>query len=494
MPAPAEPGFQALPDLLAPHCDAEDWHLLKALLTFTAHMFWCSRVDTGEEYYSRQWLDFTGADSIARIRRLDLVHPDDRERARESWHRSLASGAPYECEYRLRHHSGGYRWIRSIGRAERDGSGRILAWYGSCTDVHDRVVAREALLDSQSKFHRIIDAMPHIVWSMDGGGRRPDYYNKRWYEFTGLPEGTLEGPEWQTLYWPEDIERVVAAWRHSRETGNPYEAEYRLRHHSGEYRWIESRGRAERRADGTVLRWYGTCTDIHERVLAREAAQASEQRAQHMLDAIPHVIWTADPQGRVDYLSNQWRRFFPTQDDLADPDRWIGMIHPDDMEKVGPAWFHSMATGEPFDQEMRIRVGESERWISSRGVAEKDETGRILRWYGTCTDVHQRVLAQQALDASERLNRGMIEASPDCVSLLDLDGTVLLVNAATQRLYGKTQEELVGQNWAKRFRASVKDAEAALRKARRGGVGRLTIHTTLPGRGSAWKLRMQSRR
>ncbi|HEX4739351.1 MAG TPA: EAL domain-containing protein [Allosphingosinicella sp.] len=479
LPLSGRPLAEAAPD---------GWRSLPGLLAYTPHMLWCCRTDSGEEYYSRQWLDFTGAEGFEEaggVRRIDLVHPDDRERAEAAWQRSLRTGAPYQCEYRLRHRDGGYRWIRSVGRPERDVSGRVIAWYGSCTDVHDRVVAGEALRESESKFHRILNAMPHIVWSIEADGRRPDYYNRRWYEFTGLPEGSTGGPEWDGLYWAEDVERVAGAWRRSRETGEPYEAEYRLRHHSGEYRWVESRGRAERGADGIVLRWYGTCTDVHDRVLAREAARASERRAQHILDAIPHVIWTADPEGRVDYLSNQWRRFFPKREDLADADRWIGMIHPDDMERVGKAWFHSMATGVPFEQEMRITAGERERWISSRGLPQRDADGRILRWYGTITDVHQGVLAQQALEASERLNRGMIEASPDCVSLLDLDGNVLLANAATQRVYGKSQEELVGGNWTRRVPAYTRETEAALRKARRGGVGRFAAYASPSGEGPA---------
>jgi diguanylate cyclase (GGDEF)-like protein/PAS domain S-box-containing protein len=580
---------------------------LRALLAVTPHMFWSCDLGTGEDYYSPQWTEFTGVEKIGAPDGAgwsELVHPDDRERALLAWQRSLDSGAPYEHEHRLRHRGGSYHWVRCAAMPERDAAGRILAWYGSCTDVHQAVVAKEALRESQSKFHRIMDAMPHIVWSMAAGEKRPDYYNKRWYEFTGLPEQSLEGEEWEGLFCAEDV-GATEAWRRSRESGEPFQAEYRLRHHSGEYHWVESRGRAERGADGEILRWYGTCTDIHQRVLAREAAQASERRAQQILDAVPHVIWTADPEGHVDYLSDQWRHFFPTSEDLASKERWFELINSDDIEKVSAAWRHSMATGEPFEAEMRIRtdagerwivshgvaqrdaegrilrwygtfsdihervlalqaldaserraqavldavphvvwaadadgridflsnqwrryfassddlaaderwlqtihpddaervaiawarsiasgepfeaemrirVQDGDRWILSRGVPEKDEEGRTLRWYGTCTDIHQRVLAQQALDASERLNREMIEASPDCVSLLDLDGVVLLANEATQRLYGKSQEELIGRNWASRFTTHAKEAESALRRARRGEVGRLTVHRGAP--------------
>ncbi|MDB5693693.1 MAG: hypothetical protein JWO81_2756, partial [Alphaproteobacteria bacterium] len=319
----------------------------------TPHMFWSYHLDTGEEYFSRQWKSFTGVAEFGRSdggRRLDLVHPDDRERARIAWHHSLATGAPYEIEYRLRHHGGGHRWILSVGAAERDDRGEIVAWYGSCTD-------------------------------------------------------------------------------------------------------------------------------INEAVLAREAAAASDRRARTILDSVPHVIWTADSEGRIDFLSNQWRRFFPATEELGTGERWLQAIHPDDLGRVATAWQRAVATGEPFMAELRVRVGEGERWILSHSVAEKDEEGRILRWYGTCTDIHDNVLARQALDASERLNREMIEASPDCVSLLELDGTVVLVNETTLRVYGRSQEDMVGRRWSDRFTGTEKaEAVAAVRQARRGSVGRLLVH------------------
>ncbi len=115
----------------------------------------------------------------------------------------------------------------------------------------------------QITFRQLADAMPQMVWSTLPDGSH-DYYNARWYEFTGAPPGSTDGEGWNDMFHPDDQERAWGIWRHSLETGEPYEIEYRLRHHSGEYRWTLGRALPVRDETGTIIRWVGTCTDIHE--------------------------------------------------------------------------------------------------------------------------------------------------------------------------------------------------------------------------------------
>ena len=123
--------------------------------------------------------------------------------------------------------------------------------------------ARNALRESDLKFQTLADAFPHMVWSTLPDGFH-DYYNLRWYEFTGVPDGSTDGEGWNGMFHPEDQERAWERWRHSLETGDPYEIEYRLRHRSGEYRWVLGRAMPMRDENGRIIRWMGTCTDIHE--------------------------------------------------------------------------------------------------------------------------------------------------------------------------------------------------------------------------------------
>jgi len=112
-------------------------------------------------------------------------------------------------------------------------------------------------------FQQLANAMPQMVWSTLPDGFH-DYYNAQWYEFTGVAEGSTDGEGWSGMFHPDDQEKAWARWRHSLRTGEVYEIEYRLRHHSGAYRWTLGRALAIRNEDGEIVRWVGTCTDIHE--------------------------------------------------------------------------------------------------------------------------------------------------------------------------------------------------------------------------------------
>ncbi len=122
-------------------------------------------------------------------------------------------------------------------------------------------------------FRALADLMPQLVWSTTPDGYH-DYFNSRWYEYTGMPRGGEQGWNWKSLLHPEDHERAVAVWARSLETGAPYEIEYRLRHAAdGAYRWFLGRALPSRDEGGRIRRWFGTCTDIDD--ARRDAAAAS---------------------------------------------------------------------------------------------------------------------------------------------------------------------------------------------------------------------------
>ena len=150
------------------------------------------------------------------------------------------------------------------------------------------IATPNALRESEAGFRTLADTMPQMVWSTLPDGFH-DYYNQRWYEFTGVPEGSTDGEGWNGMFHPDDQERAWARWRHSLATGEPYEIEYRLRHHSGDYRWTLGRALPIRDAKGQILRWFGTCTDIHE-PSAAEQNEILRRELSHRIKNIFAVI------------------------------------------------------------------------------------------------------------------------------------------------------------------------------------------------------------
>ncbi|WP_443027230.1 PAS domain-containing protein [Sphingomonas sp. LR60] len=149
--------------------------------------------------------------------------------------------------------------------------------------------ARSQAAESETRFRVLADTMPQMVWSTLPDGFH-DYYNARWYAFTGMPEGSTDGEAWNGMFHADDQQRAWAAWRHSLATGDPYEIEYRLRHHDGTYRWVLGRALPIRDAAGAITRWFGTCTDIHEQRIALEQREIVSQELSHRIKNIFSVV------------------------------------------------------------------------------------------------------------------------------------------------------------------------------------------------------------
>ena len=153
----------------------------------------------------------------------------------------------------------------------------------------ERLRNEKALAESEAKFRTITDAMPQMVWSTLPDGFH-DYYNKQWYTFTGVPEGSTDGELWKTMFHPDDRSRANEIWQKSLISGKPYEISYRLRHSSGEYRWTLGRALPIKNSSGKIIRWMGTCTDIHAQKLAEEGLRDSNDRKDEFLAMLAHEL------------------------------------------------------------------------------------------------------------------------------------------------------------------------------------------------------------
>jgi PAS domain S-box-containing protein len=180
---------------------------------------------------------------------------------------------------------------------------------------------RVALAESEVRFRTLADTMPQMVWSTLPNGYH-DYYNARWYEFTGAPAGTTDGAGWNGMFHPDDQERAWNIWRHSLKTGELYQIEYRLRHFDGTYRWVLGRALPIRDADDNIIRWFGTCTDIHEQKLAMEEREVISQELSHRIKNIFAVIG-----GLIQFAARAHPALTPLAADLRERIAALGRAH-----------------------------------------------------------------------------------------------------------------------------------------------------------------------
>jgi PAS domain S-box-containing protein len=178
-----------------------------------------------------------------------------------------------------------------------------------------------AVADSDRMFRTLADTMPQMVWSTLPDGYH-DYYNARWYEYTGVPAGSTDGEAWNGMFHVDDQARAWDKWRHSLKSGEPYEIEYRLRHHSGEYRWTLGRALPIRDVHGHIVRWIGTCTDIHEQRLMMEEREMIAHELSHRIKNIFSVI-----AGLIGLSARQHPEIGDVAEDLRDRILALGRAH-----------------------------------------------------------------------------------------------------------------------------------------------------------------------
>ena len=149
---------------------------------------------------------------------------------------------------------------------------------------------------------------------------------------------------------------------------------------------------------------FAVARDITERKHAEAALRESEWRFRELADAMPQVVWTARPDGYIDYYNQRWTEFSGVPDGTAGDDCWKPVLHPDDVERTHARWSESVRTGEPFEIEYRFwdRLRGEYRWFLARALAARDETGRVVRWHGTCTDIADQKRAEEALREADR--------------------------------------------------------------------------------------------
>ncbi|HEV2665959.1 MAG TPA: PAS domain-containing protein, partial [Blastocatellia bacterium] len=233
---------------------------------------------------------------------LRCVHPgdiSDREaKLQDAYEHRLEE---WPAQYRiLRADTGELRWVESTVRIFYDAQGAPLRLIGTILDITDRILAEEAIRESEARFRQLADAMPQIVYTCGPDGL-DDYANQQWSEYLGFPIEQSIGGKWMEAVHPDDVESVEQRWRESVEIEQPFDKEFRLRRKDGQYRWHLSRAIPIRNAQGRIVKWIGTSTDIHDRkqaeaereeLLARE--QAARADAEHAAESIRRLQAVTD--------------------------------------------------------------------------------------------------------------------------------------------------------------------------------------------------------
>ena len=275
----------------------------------------------GWEFDART-LQGSWTEEVARIHDLDPTDPtsvalgitfypkQDRKRLEAALQGAIQEGRPYDLELSFISAKGVPKVVRTLGMPVREDSGAVIQVRGIFQDVTELRRVEAALVASEREFRELAESMPQIVWVTDATGRTT-YFNQQWMDYTGLTFDETCGDKWTRPFHPEDQPRAWEAWQRAVNQVETYAAECRLRRRDGTYHWWLLRGVPQLDADGSVLKWFGTCTDIDEHKRAEVELRESEQRFAILYgEAAMPVLVTCPPSHAMTDANHAWLEMF----------------------------------------------------------------------------------------------------------------------------------------------------------------------------------------
>ena len=315
----------------------------------------------------------------------DAVHPEDRPRILELFKRSIATGIPlsnsnYACGASTANIGGLTTGASQFAMSP----GRIVRWYVLLVDIEDRKRAERALRSA-------LDGIAGLIVVLAPNGE-VETVNRQVFEYFGRLLEWLKNWETNDAGHPEDLPRTLEFFKRAIASGNPFQNELRLRRSDGEYRWFDTRHVPIRDNSGRIARWYVLATDIEDRKRAEHASRSA-------IDGIAGLVSILAPNGELETVNRQLLEYFGRSLEWLKNWGTNDAVHPEDLPRILELFKRAMASGIPFNFELRMRRFDGEyRWFDNRGVPIRDDSGRIARWYVLLMDIEDRTRALARLE------------------------------------------------------------------------------------------------
>ena len=281
-------------------------------------------------------------------------------------------------------------------------------------------------------------------------------------EIHGLEAGRTVTLEEAVTFYPEPYhDRLLHCIRRCGREGQPFDEEMQIVDVQGRRIWVRIMGQAVRGASGQIARIQGVLQDISMRKQAEDELARSEANFRRLADAMPIVVWTAEPDGTVDFINHALYEFTTAATVRDRGIDWLRSVHPEDRDRVRERWMTCVRSGEHYQAEYRLRrldspaEGAVYRWYLSEAEPVRDEAGRIVKWYGSNIDIDATKATEAAMASlADRLS-STLETISDAFVRLDRDWRLVYLNAAAERMTGRVRGEVLGMVFWEAFPLAV---------------------------------------
>lgn len=380
--------------------------------------------------------------AAARTQLLRGTHRGDSRAEHREEHRE-----EYREEFRIIRPDGQLRWIEERARAVPGVSGQVEYIAGLATDISARKQLEQNLQQQEQVLQQVLRIARLGTWTLDAESDRLLLSPEVCAMLELLPGTVLPRVEALAMYPPRWRPLIEAALERCLVDGTAYAEELQIRTASGRYLWVRVLGQARRRASGVITGVEGSVQNITEQKQATALLSLGHQRFQQFADAMPLVVWSAEPDGSIDYLNRSFTQLTGLTANEASSwqQLWWSALHPDDQPLIRRAWREAMLGSAPLVVELRLRASDdSYRWYEAQAVPTRNDHGQMVKWYGSASDIHARKLSEDRARAlAERLTH-TLESISDGFFTLDDNWCFDYVNAETERLLASARADLLG--------------------------------------------------
>ena len=370
----------------------------KNLLVASPVILWMSDKNANINYMSPTWYKWTGLNSDSEIgdKWIETIHESDRENVTKIFSSNFELRNPFEVEYRMNINNN-LIWCLATGQPSFDSLNNFIGYVGSVTNISERKKAEQEINrkrdDERKLLYDFFMEAPAIFCVLRGPDHVFEIANPLYLELVG--NRAIQGksvrealPEVEGQGFFELLDDVYEKQQKFIGKELPITID---RGKGPEHVFItfiyQPILNELKQSEGILV----YANDVTDQVNAKKVLEQSEEYFKRLADMSPQIIWTAKPDGTVDYFNERWYEFTGYDKSLGN-ESWDSILHPEDAESTLKVWKQAVDTGKEYNIEYRFRDRNTNhyRWFLGKALPLKNEDGEVSQWFGTCTDIHDQ--------------------------------------------------------------------------------------------------------
>ncbi len=393
-------------DISAEIRDKEEQQRLITLIDNTSDFISLSDVDGNVNYVNAVGRKMVGLEDGDKLpHNSEFIMPGELDKLKNNINVALTKQGKWSGEVLYRNFKTGEAIpVHGTSMFIYDSNGNARGRATIARDLRGEIASKQALIDSEHLLQNITSASPTALWMSDDHGNIT-YANKTWTDWTGQSNEEILGRGWLKCILDEDRDRAAEKFLEDLKAQCSYEVDFRIKHKDGSVRWCIATGNPQYNINGVFRGYIGACTDVTEKTITDIELQLKNselndqiKQFEFVTDFMPVQLWTAKPNGELDYVNQQTLDFFGLPMEEIIGDKWPNNLHPDDRDGCIAAWMEALASLSLYQYEFRLLDKNGDyKWHLVRALPFSLD-GEIVRWFGTNTDIDEQKQMQRQKD------------------------------------------------------------------------------------------------